>query len=69
MTVGGVLIRQPVKDIRVIGRNTQGVRLIRLDDKDSIADITCVPHEEDDTVQDAESAPDTAEPGQETLSF
>ncbi|MBN8574513.1 MAG: DNA gyrase subunit A [Candidatus Kapabacteria bacterium] len=69
MTVGGVLIRQPVKDIRVIGRNTQGVRLIRLDDKDSIADITCVPHEEDDTVQDAESASDTAEPGQETLSF
>ncbi len=69
MTVGGVLIRQPVKDIRVIGRNTQGVRLIRLDDKDSIADITCVPHEEDDTVQDAETAPDTAEPGQETLSF
>lgn len=48
MTVGGVLIRQPVKDIRVIGRNTQGVRLIRLDEKDSIADITCVPHEEDE---------------------
>ena len=70
MTVGGVLIRQPVKDIRVIGRNTQGVRLIRLDDKDSIADITCVPHEEDDTVQEGvESTPESAEPGQETLSF
>jgi len=70
MTVGGVLIRQPVKDIRVIGRNTQGVRLIRLDEKDSIADITCVPHEEDDTLQEGgDSTTESTEPGQETLSF
>jgi DNA gyrase subunit A len=40
MTQKGVLIRQPVIDIRTIGRNTQGVRLIRLDEDDSIADIT-----------------------------
>lgn len=70
MTVGGVLIRQPVKDIRVIGRNTQGVRLIRLDEKDSIADITCVPHEEDDALQEGgDSTTESTEPGQETLSF
>lgn len=48
MTQGGVLIRQPVGEIRVIGRNTQGVRLIRLDEGDTIADITSVPHDEDD---------------------
>jgi DNA gyrase subunit A len=41
------LIRQPVKDVRIIGRNTQGVRLIRLEEGDQIADITTVPHEED----------------------
>ncbi|MBI5324653.1 MAG: DNA gyrase subunit A [Ignavibacteriae bacterium] len=46
ITTHGVLIRQPVKNIRVIGRNTQGVRLIRLDDGDSIADITSVLREE-----------------------
>ncbi len=46
MTSRGVLIRQAVKDIRVIGRNTQGVRLIRLDESDSIADITLVLREE-----------------------
>jgi DNA gyrase subunit A len=31
----------------IIGRNTQGVRLIRLEEGDQIADITTVPHEED----------------------
>jgi DNA gyrase subunit A len=48
ITSNGILIRQPVKDIRVIGRNTQGVRLIRLEEGDSIADITAVAHEEDE---------------------
>ncbi len=48
MTTGGILIRQPVKDIRIIGRNTQGVRLIRLDQGDAIADITIVQREEAD---------------------
>lgn len=48
MTVGGILIRQHVMNIRIIGRNTQGVRLIRLDEGDLIADITTVPHEEED---------------------
>ncbi len=42
ITQKGVLIRQAVKDIRTIGRNTQGVRLIRLDEGDTIADITTV---------------------------
>lgn len=48
ITTNGILIRQPVKDIRTIGRNTQGVRLIRLDEGDTIADITAVAHEEDE---------------------
>jgi len=47
MTTQGVLIRQAVKDIRIIGRNTQGVRLIRLAEGANIADITTVPKEED----------------------
>jgi DNA gyrase subunit A len=48
MTTGGILIRQPVKDVRIIGRNTQGVRLIRLEEGDQIADITTVPHEDEE---------------------
>jgi DNA gyrase subunit A len=35
----GVVIRMKIDDIRVMGRATQGVRLIRLDKKDSIADV------------------------------
>lgn len=44
----GMVIRQSVKDIRVMGRNTQGVRVIRLKESDSIADIARVVSEEDE---------------------
>ena len=47
ITSRGVLIRQPVSKIRSIGRNTQGVKLIRLDDTDSIAAVTRVQEEKD----------------------
>lgn len=46
VTTQGMIIRQPATTIRVIGRNAQGVRLIRLDEKDSIAAIAAVPSEE-----------------------
>lgn len=35
----GLIIRLPVKDIRVMGRATQGVKLINLKDDDSIASV------------------------------
>lgn len=44
----GMVIRQSVKDIRVMGRNTQGVRVIRLNEGDTIADIArVIPDDED----------------------
>ncbi|MEI7810843.1 MAG: DNA gyrase subunit A [Ignavibacteria bacterium] len=48
MTEQGMIIRQSVKELRVMGRNTQGVRLIRLNDDDSIADIARVISDDDD---------------------
>lgn len=42
----GVTIRMNVADLRVMGRATQGVRLIRLDDDDAIASVTKVEAEE-----------------------
>jgi len=42
ITTGGMVIRQAVSELRVMGRNTQGVRLIRLNDGDEIADIARV---------------------------
>lgn len=44
----GMVIRQSVKDLRVMGRNTQGVRVIRLNEHDSIADIARVVPDEDE---------------------
>lgn len=42
ITAGGVLIRMSVEDISVLGRNTQGVILIRLDDEESVATVAKV---------------------------
>jgi DNA gyrase subunit A len=39
ITRNGVVNRQPVDQIRVIGRNTQGVRLITLDGGDEVMDV------------------------------
>ncbi len=47
ITENGVLIRQPVKAIRSIGRNTQGVKLIRLGATDNIGAVTRVQEEKD----------------------
>ena len=47
ITDAGVLMRQPMRDIRTIGRVTQGVRLVKLDDGSSISSITRVMHEDE----------------------
>ncbi len=46
----GIMIRMPVSDIRVMGRATQGVKVIRLEEEDQIADVAVV-------VGDEESGP------------
>jgi DNA gyrase subunit A len=39
MSQSGVLVRTPVKEISVVGRNTQGVRLIRLEEGDQLSGL------------------------------
>jgi DNA gyrase subunit A len=47
ITGQGVVIRMPVKGIRIAGRNTQGVKLVNLDDHDSVMDVArLVPDDE-----------------------
>jgi DNA gyrase subunit A len=55
VTTNGIVIRQHASDIRVAGRNTQGVRLIRLDDGDSISDVAVVAAEEDEDADASKS--------------
>jgi DNA gyrase subunit A len=50
ITQEGMIIRQPISEISVISRNTQGVRLINLKEGDKVRDITNVPSEEDDEI-------------------
>jgi len=45
-TQDGIVIRTPVSDIRLMGRATQGVKVIRIQDKESIADVTVIRREE-----------------------
>ncbi len=53
----GIAIRMAVKDLRVMGRATQGVKLINLKGKDSIAAVAKVMHDEDE-VDDIEGVED-----------
>ncbi|MBI1306068.1 MAG: DNA gyrase subunit A [Bacteroidetes bacterium] len=43
----GIAIRLPLSDVRVMGRATQGVRLVKLRDNDSIASVARVDKEEE----------------------
>ena len=45
-TTGGIIIRTRVADINLIGRNTQGVRLIKVDEGDSVGGLAKLPEEE-----------------------
>jgi len=47
ISMQGIIIRFPLKDIRPIGRNTQGVRMIKLDEGDKLCAVARVVPEED----------------------
>ncbi|MBA4853357.1 DNA gyrase subunit A [Emticicia sp. BO119] len=48
ITKNGIAIRIKITDLRVMGRNTQGVRLIRLNETDNIASVTRIIREEEE---------------------
>ncbi len=54
----GVIIRMAVSELRIVGRATQGVRLIKIDEGDSIAAVTKV-----DVVEDTENIHDEVTEG------
>ena len=57
----GITIRMAVEDLRVMGRATQGVKLINIKENDSIAAVAKVMHEEEEEEED--DASDTIENG------
>jgi len=57
----GIAIRMAVQDLRVMGRATQGVKLINLKGSDSIAAVAKVMHDEDEVELDEEGNTITSE--------
>ena len=64
ISAAGQTIRVALKDIPTLGRTTQGVRIMRLDDSDSVASLGLVPEQtEDDESTDENVADNTTEGG------
>src|SRR4051812_28979718 len=54
----GTLVRTPVGEISIVGRNTQGVRLIRLDEGERLTGVECI---ESLVEEDPGAGPDAAD--------
>lgn len=65
----GIMIRMSVSDVRVMGRATQGVRVIRVDDNDEIADVAVVPHsdEEENIIEIIDETEEIKDTGENTV--
>ena len=61
ITRQGVIIRSPVDQIRIIGRNTQGVKLINLGAKDAVMDVARVVNEDEEPKPILEDVPEGQE--------
>ena len=64
----GIIIRVSVKDLRVMGRATQGVKLIRLDEGDEIADVGVVRDGGKDTSDNYQDKNDSEDKVEDTVS-
>ncbi len=63
ITRNGVVNRQAVEEVRVIGRATQGVRLVNLDDGDFLVDVArVIPDDADEELEAEVAAGDTRAP-------
>jgi len=76
VTSGGKVIRSRIREISVIGRNTQGMRIINVGDDDRVGGVACVETEDEtetagngktaETVVEETETVETTEPAEET---
>jgi DNA gyrase subunit A len=57
VTDGGQLIRCPVNDVRIAGRNTQGVRIFKTDAEEKVVSVERIPDDGSDGGEEAGDAP------------
>ena len=58
IAAGGTIIRMSVESINVYGRDTKGVRVMRVDDGDRIIALSCVEKAEEEEIEEAAEAPE-----------
>ena len=51
----GTIMRMPVSQVNVIGRNTQGIRLMRVDEGTKVVSIAVAPHSEEEDEAEGEA--------------
>ena len=61
VTTGGIIIRLPIQGIRIMGRATQGVRLINLEEGHKVGDVARVVLEEEEEGAPSEGVEDAAQ--------
>ncbi len=57
ITQQGIVIRTPLSQVKIAGRNTQGVKIIALEDRQKVASIAVVPHSDEEEAAAAEEMP------------
>ncbi len=55
ITKAGIIIRIPLEQVKIAGRNTQGVKIIRLDDDQRVSSVAVVEHQEQEEIVEEEN--------------
>jgi DNA gyrase subunit A len=59
VTDGGKLIRCPVDDVRIAGRNVQGVRIFRTDEDEKVVSVERIPEDGNGEANDGNGGAET----------
>lgn len=57
ITTGGIVIRTPLDQVKIAGRNTQGVKIITLEPRHKVASLAIVPHADENAEEEPETTP------------
>ena len=66
VTQSGIVIRTPISEIKIAGRNTQGVKIIAVDEKTKVASIAIIPHSDVEEDEEGEEVNDEVTEPEET---
>lgn len=59
ITNTGTVIRTPLSEVRIAARNTQGVTIIKIDEKSKVAACAIVPHQDPKEIEEEEALDET----------